>query len=157
MPGRAEDLAAQLLDLQVEFVIAETAGYPYFLQEYGQATWNAAPGSPLRLDDARLGAALGQAHLDQGFYRSRWERATPQQRAYLQAMAEDGNGPSLSSTVAKRLGKTPTALGPARDALIKKGLVYAPEHGHIGFTVPRMADFISELTLEGGESDGAAS
>lgn len=37
----------------------------------------------------------------------------------------------------------PTALGPARDALIKKALIYAPEHGQIGFTVPRMAEFIT--------------
>ncbi len=127
----------------VAFVVAETAGYPYFLQEYGQATWNAAELDSLQLSDARVGAAVGQAHLDRGFYRSRWERATPQQRSYLQAMAEDGAGPSQSSVVAGRLGKTPTALGPARDALIKKGLIYAPEHGQIAFTVPRMAEFIS--------------
>lgn len=127
----------------VAFVIGETAGHPYFLQEYGQATWNAATTDRLRLEDARVGAAQGQAHLDRGFYRSRWERATPQQRDYLRAMAEDGAGPSQSSAVAARLGRTPTALGPARDALIKKGLIYSPEHGQIAFTVPRMNEFIA--------------
>jgi hypothetical protein len=39
-------------------------------------------------------------------------------------------------------GRTPTSLGPARDSLIKKGLVCAPELGHVAYTVPRMADFI---------------
>lgn len=130
-------------DDAVRYVVDETAGYPYFLQEYGQATWNAADGPDLKLTDARIGAAVGQGHLDTGFYRSRWERATPAQRDYLHAMAADGNGPSQSSEVAGRLGKTPTGLGPVRDALIKKGLIYAPEHGQVAYTVPRMADFIA--------------
>jgi hypothetical protein len=139
-PAGQEDV--EWTDDAVQYVVEETGGYPYFLQEYGQATWNVADGPSLDLADARLGASVGQNHLDTGFYRSRWERATPAQRAYLRAMAPDGEGPSSSSEVARRLGKTPTKLGPARDALIKKGLIYAPEHGQIAFTVPRMADFI---------------
>ncbi len=60
----------------------------------------------------------------------------------MRAMAEEGDGPSQSGEVAKRLGKKSTAVGPARANLIHKGLVYAPEHGVIAFTVPGMADFI---------------
>jgi hypothetical protein len=127
----------------VSYVVTETRGYPYFLQEYGQATWNAASGTTLTYDDARVGAASGQAHLDAGFYRARWERGTPGQRAYLEAMAHDGVGPSQSADVAARLGKTPTGVGPFRDSLIKKGLIYAPEHGQVAYTVPGMADFIA--------------
>ena len=130
-------------DDAITYVVTRTRGYPYFLQEYGQATWNAAEGATLTYDDARVGAASGQAHLDAGFYRTRWERATPGQRAYLEAMAPDGDGPSQSSQVAVRLGKTPTGVGPIRDTLIKKGLIYAPEHGHVAYTVPGMATFIA--------------
>lgn len=127
----------------VSYVVKEAHSYPYFLQEYGQATWNAAGGTTLTYDDARVGAVSGQAHLDAGFYRARWERAAPAQRAYLQAMAQDGDGPSQSGEVAARLGKTPTGVGPIRDSLIKKGLIYSPEHGQIAYTVPGMADFIA--------------
>jgi len=127
----------------VSYVVKEARSYPYFLQEYGQATWNAAGGTTLTYDDARVGAVSGQAHLDAGFYRARWERAAPAQRAYLQAMAQDGDGPSQSGEVAARLGKTPTGVGPIRDSLIKKGLIYSPEHGQIAYTVPGMADFIA--------------
>jgi AAA ATPase domain len=127
----------------VSYVVTEARSYPYFLQEYGQATWNAAGGTTLTYDDARVGAASGQAHLDAGFYRGRWERAAPAQRAYLEAMAQDGEGPSQSGEVAARLGKTPTGVGPIRDSLIKKGLIYSPEHGQIAYTVPGMADFIA--------------
>ena len=130
-------------DKAVSYVVSQTLGYPYFLQEYGQATWNAAEGARLTYDDARVGAASGQAQLDAGFFRTRWERATPGQRAYLEAMAEDGDGPSQSSQVAARLGKNPTGVGPIRDTLIKKGLIYAPEHGQVAYTVPGMATFIA--------------
>lgn len=130
-------------DDAVSFVVTETHGYPYFLQEYGQATWDAAEGRTLTYDDARVGAASGQARLDAGFFRTRWERAALSQRAYLEAMAHDGDGPSQSGEVAARLGKTPTGVGPIRDSLIKKGLIYAPEHGQVAYTVPGMAAFIA--------------
>jgi hypothetical protein len=43
----------------VTFVVAETSGYPYFLQQFGQDTWNDAPGPRLTLTDAHAGAAKG--------------------------------------------------------------------------------------------------
>jgi hypothetical protein len=140
-PAAAEGVSWE--EAAVSYVVKETRSYPYFLQEYGQATWNAAGGTTLTYDDARVGAVSGQAHLDAGFYRARWERAAPSQRAYLEAMAQDGEGPSQSGEVATRLGKIPTGVGPIRDSLIKKGLIYSPEHGQIAYTVPGMADFIA--------------
>jgi len=127
----------------VSYIVKEARSYPYFLQEYGQATWNAAGGTTLTYDDARVGAVSGQAHLDAGFYRARRERATPAQRDYLQAMAQDGAGPSQSGEASARLGKTPTGVGPIRDSLIKKGLIYSPTHGQVAYTVPGMAGFIA--------------
>jgi hypothetical protein len=57
-------------------------------------------------------------------------------------MAVDGDGGSSSSEVARRVKKKPTSLGPTRANLIAKGLIYAPEHGVVAFTVPGMAGFI---------------
>lgn len=44
--------------------------------------------------------------------------------------------------VASRLSKNLSSLGPTRAGLIHKGLVYAPDHGIIAFTVPGMEAFI---------------
>lgn len=77
--------------------------------------------------------------LDAGFFRSRWELATPGEHEYLAAMAVDGDGPSSSGEVASRLGKQINQLGPTRAKLISKGLLYAPEYGVIAFTVPTIA------------------
>ena len=126
-----------------DYVVRETEGYPYFLQQFGQETWNYSH-SPdtISLLDAEVGAARGVRALDHGFFRSRWERATPSEQRYLRAMAEDGDLGSQSGDVAARLNLAVTSLGPTRANLIAKGLIYAPEHGRVRFTVPSMAAFI---------------
>jgi hypothetical protein len=126
----------------VELVMAEAEGYPYFLQQYGQDVWNEAASSPITVTDARVGIARGQLSLDTGFFRVRWDRATPAERAYLRAMAVDGDRGSLTSEVAERLGRKVTSLGPARAGLIGKGLIYSPDHGMVAYTVPVMAAFV---------------
>lgn len=127
----------------VSYVVTETRGHPYLLQECGQATWDAAKGATLTYDDARVGVVSGQAHLDAEFYRSHWERATRAQRAYLKAMARDGAGPSQSGETPARLGKTQVTAGAFRDSLIKKGLIFAPVHGQVAYAATGMADFIA--------------
>lgn len=127
----------------LDAVVTASDGYPYFIQQFGQTTWDAAATTTITGNDAVDGIAQGRRTLDGGFFRARWERATNAERAYLIAMAADGDGPSPTGEVAQRLDKKPTSLGPVRANLIAKGLVYPPEHGLIAFTVPGMADFIS--------------
>lgn len=126
----------------VDLVVEQTRGYPYFLQQLGQEAWAEAAGPTIGLADARAAAARGRAALDDGFFRVRWDRATRAEQAYLRAVAEDGDDGASSTRVATRLGRTASSVGPARASLIAKGLVYAPEHGVIAFTVPGMADFV---------------
>ena len=55
----------------VAVFVHEARGYPYFLQQYGQDTWNSALGDEvITVHDARVGAALGRAALDNGFFRA---------------------------------------------------------------------------------------
>jgi hypothetical protein len=130
----------------VEEIIQASSGYPYFLQQFGLDTWNAATGTEITEADARVGAAEGRANLGNGFFRVRWDRATRAEQAYLLAMASDGDTGSQSGTVADRLGgRKSNSLAPARSKLIAKGLIYAPEHGIVAFTVPGMADFIRRI------------
>lgn len=142
-PAAQEDVAWD--EDAVQQVLSETGCYPYFLQEYGQACWEEADDAAARIThtDARVGGARALRTLDDGFFRTRWDRATPKEREYLAAMATDGDSGSASGEVAARLGKKVGAMGVVRASLITKGLIYAPEHGRVAFTVPRMADFIS--------------
>jgi hypothetical protein len=125
---------------------AATDGYPYFVQAYGKAVWDVAPASPITADDVAVAAPLAQADLGVGFFGSRYERATPAEREYLRAMAElSAQGAAVpTSEVAAALGRKPSSLSPARDALLKKGLVYSAERGRIAFTVPHFGTFLRD-------------
>lgn len=138
----ARELGGGYTDAALTRILDASSGYPYFLQEYGRAAWDVAVDNPFTAADAELAVERGRAQLDGGFYRSRWDRATKAERQLLRVMASDNGAPSLTSAIADRMGKKPSGIGPARAALIGKGLIYAPEHGQIAFTVPGMTDFI---------------
>ena len=127
-----------------QFVLGESGGYPYFLQQFGKSVWDAAAGpDTITLEDATIGVAEGQQQLDVGFYTSRWERATRAEREFLRAMAPDDGEPSKIADVVERLGRTDSrSVGPARASLIGKGIVYSPQHGMIAYSVPGMADYV---------------
>jgi hypothetical protein len=127
----------------VNVLVQASGGYPFFLQEFGKRTWDTAKGPLIAEAEAIAGVHFGTLALDEGFFPARWQRSTPSEREYMRAMAEDGDGPSSSGDIVRRLNKKRASLlGPTRAKLIAKGLVYSPEHGLIAFTVPGMAGFI---------------
>jgi AAA ATPase domain len=150
-PAREED--ADWTEQALAAMYETTAGYPYFVQAYGKVAWDVAPRTPITADDVRVAAPEAAAELAVGFFGSRYERATPGEREYLRAMADvepaengadvDDMVPTVAtSAVAERLGRKPQSLSPARDALLKKGLVYSGERGRIAFTVPHFGHYL---------------
>lgn len=135
---------------------AATGGYPYFVQAYGKAVWDRAPHSPITSADVAVASPEAEAELAVGFFGSRYERATPGEREYLRAMSDvdaarpdgdppdDGSGSVPTAEVAAALGKRPQSLSPARDSLLKKGLIYSGERGRIAFTVPHFGRYLRE-------------
>ena len=127
-----------------------TDGYPYFVQAYGKVTWDVAVGSPIRPDDVHAAAPEAEAELAVGFFGSRYERATPAEREYLRAMADvavpaEPDEPVLTSAVAEALARSPQSVSPARDALLKKGLIYSGQRGRIAFTVPHFGRYLRQI------------
>jgi hypothetical protein len=143
-PAAEEDV--EFTEAALDVLYALTDGYPYFVQAYGKATWDAAGASPVGADDVRVAAPEAEEELAIGFFGSRYERATPAERDYMRTMAdlgvEGGDGPVPTSAVASALGRKPSSLSPARDSLVKKGLVYSAERGTIGFTVPHFGRYL---------------
>jgi hypothetical protein len=117
-------------------------GYPYFVQAYGKVTWDVAAQSPVTAADVKVAGPQAEAELAVGFFGSRYERATPAEREYMRAMAMLGDEPVPTAHVADELGRKPSSVSPARDALIKKGLIYSSERGLIAFTVPHFGRFL---------------
>jgi hypothetical protein len=140
LPAEAQGVA--LTDEALGMLLSVTQGYPYFLQEWGYHVWNAAPKSPITLDDVRLAAREVQRQLDRNFFLVRMDRLTPAEKHYLAAMAELGAGPHRSGDIAARLGVKVESVAPRRSALIQKGMVYSPAHGDTAFTVPMFDDLL---------------
>jgi hypothetical protein len=128
----------------LDYVFDQTAGYPYFLQEYGKYTWDMASDARITEQDARAGGRVAQTHLDNGFFLVRFERrATQAERKFLHAMARCDGPPYSMAEVTRALDKRDQrSLSVRRNALIKKGLIYSPEHGMVDYTVPRFADYL---------------
>ena len=149
----AQDEGADFTEDALEAMYAATGGYPYFIQAYGKAVWDLAPQSPITAQDVTVGAPEAEVELAVGFFGSRFERATPGEREYLRAMADLGEVPAegqpssevesvTTADVAAYLDRKPQSLSPARDALLKKGLIYSAERGQIAFTVPHFGRYL---------------
>jgi hypothetical protein len=126
-----------------ELVLAAADGYPYFIQEYGRVVWEDAGVSPITAAAAAEALPVAREILDEEFFDNRVEEATNEERRYMAAMADLGDGPQGTGEVTGRAGyKQRASSGKARQALIRKGLIYVPKHGTVDFTVPHFADFM---------------
>lgn len=128
-------------------------GYPYFIQAYGKAAWNASDSNPTTLESVKAGEPDGRRELDEGLYASRWQRAKASGREYLSVMARIGGDEACdSAAVADGMGKTPKEVSMVRESLIRLGLVYSPEHGKIAYTIPGMGEFILRASPTTGQT-----
>ena len=167
----AAEEEAEYDDAALAAMYDATGGYPYFIQAYGKAVWDLAPHSPITADDVAVAAPEAERELAVGFFGSRYDRATPGERDYLRAMADaalrdasslGSSGTAISSVdsvntadVATVLGKKPQSLSPARDSLLKKGLIYSGERGRIAFTVPHFGRYLrTQASTERSLDDG---
>lgn len=66
-------------------------------------------------------------------------------RDVLVAMAAHPGGPVPRRAIAASLGVESTALSMARQSLMHKGIVHAPEHGMLAFTVPGFGRYVRDI------------
>jgi hypothetical protein len=141
----AHDQGVEVDSAALDRIVTETRGYPYFVQEWGKHSWDVADASPITITDVESASTTAIAALDESFFRVRFDRLTPAERRYLRAMAELGPGPHRSGDVAQELGRQVTALGPTRNNLIAKGMIWSPQHGDTAFTVPLFDEFMRRI------------
>jgi hypothetical protein len=142
-PAEAQDVHVEEPALME--IVRQTDGYAYFLQEWGKHAWDCAPASPITLKDVEVATVSVIAALDESFFRVRFDRLTGAEKKYLRAMAELGPGPHRSGDIAKNLKREVTSLGPTRNQLIAKGMIWSPSHGDTAFTVPLFDEFMRRI------------
>lgn len=141
----AEGAGANYEKEAVDFILQQTEGYAYFLQEWGKHCWDFAERSPISIEAARRASVAAVSALDASFFRVRFDRLTTLEKTYLRAMAELAPGPFRSGDVAALLGRKVTTLGPVRNSLIKKGMIFSMAHGENAFTVPLFDGFMKRV------------
>ncbi|MDR2013100.1 MAG: ATP-binding protein [Rhodanobacter sp.] len=141
----AEELDVKYKPAATRRIVQVTEGYPYFLQEWGKHVWDVAEASPITQQHVKTAEREVVAALDGSFFRVRFDRLTLAEKRYLRAMAELGPGPHRSGDIATVLDRKVTALGPIRNQLIAKGMIWSPNHGDTAFTVPMFDDFMRRI------------
>lgn len=145
-PARSEGVA--FTEAALAEIHRQTRGYPYFLQEWGSHSWNLATQSPIDVDVVREASRRAITSLDQSFFRVRFDRLTPREKDYLRALATLGNNPQRSGEIAQILGVKSESVAPLRGGLIRKGMIYSPQHGDTAFTVPLFDEFMKRIMPE---------
>lgn len=128
-------------DDAVDFVLADSAGYPFFLQVYGDALWLGARGEVITLADFRRLRPAILNGLDRGFFEARYLRASRNERALLLRIAEEGEW-ATGEHLQRRSGLRNNQLQPLLRSLLDKGLVYRPQRGTVAFTAPLFGDYL---------------
>lgn len=135
-------------------------GYPFMVQLVGYYSWQVASNRRLTTVDrmtAEEGVAIARDRFDATVIEPALQRVSNAQLAYLLAMAEDGEGPSSTSVVAHRLGKTPQQVTPYRARLLSEDVIEAPVRGKVSFAIPCLSEYLNgnRERIEAELADGA--
>lgn len=86
----AEPLGGSYTEEALRWIISETQGYPYFIQELCSAIWEHLnpEQTVIGMDDVKGAVLKFYENLDRGFYRLRYDRCTPKEKMFIFAMAK---------------------------------------------------------------------
>src|SRR5581483_7119825 len=114
----------------------ESAGYPYFIQEYASAAWLAHRGDAITEADVERAIPGMRRLLEDDFYDARFRLLTPRECSYVLAMADLGPGPHTVGEIAALLGTTSETISSIRNQLVRKDVIYSPASGMAEFRIP---------------------
>ncbi len=132
-PGLAEQIAR------------DVDGYPYFIQWFGEALWDAADLEGLTVIDAALYAKRRQSiqeALDSEFFESRYRDARPADQMTLRLAAALGGETFTKAALTAAARRSSGAVDQSLRRLIADNLVYRDDHGVYAYTAPVFGDFM---------------
>ncbi|HXE45326.1 MAG TPA: ATP-binding protein [Conexibacter sp.] len=130
----------------VKRVVQDVAGYPYFIQWFGEALWDAAADAGSQVIDERMYATsrrLIRRGLDHEFYEGRYEEARAADQLTLRAAASLGDETFIVADLNAALPThKPNAIAQSLKRLADASIVYRIKHGRYGYTAPLFGDFL---------------
>jgi AAA ATPase domain len=141
---RGVTIAPAALDRLAE----ESAGYPFFVQEYASAVWLAHRGNTISEADVERAIPGVRRILEDDFYDARFRLLTPRECSYVLAMADLGPGPHTTGEIAARFGTTSETVSSIRYQLVKKDVIYSPTSGMAEFRIPLTERYVLQHKTE---------
>lgn len=129
----------------IKKIIEITKGYPFFIQQLCKIVYNKIDGNIIELSDVEKNIDEFLSTLDEGFFKSRYERCAESDKKFIFAMVKCGELPCTISNVAQNLNKTVGSISTTRAQLISKGIIYPVRYKELDFTVPEFSGFIRRL------------
>ena len=126
-------------------VARDVDGYPYFIQWYGEALWEAADLEGTAAITAKLyerGRVAIQRSLDEEFFESRYRDARQADQGTLRVAASLGGERFTKAELDAATGRSTGALSQSLIRLIADNIVYRDDHGVYAYTAPMFGDFM---------------
>ena len=142
----AADTGIRFERASAEQVAADVDGYPYFIQKYGEALWDAADAANLNAVDAKLYASTRtrlQDALDVEFFENRYLDAPRADQLTLRvAAALGGERFEIATLAAQFRSRNANAIQQSVNRLLKSNHIYRVTQGVYAYTAPLFGDFI---------------
>ena len=127
-----------------------TAGYPFLIQLVGFYVWRAAYRNHNRTlpvtvtqQDAEEGVQAALTRLGDTIHGPELDGLSPIDKTYLLAMAQD-DGPSSTSDIADRMGKTKEYANVYRTRLLDAQTIKTVGYGQVDFAIPYLREYLRE-------------
>jgi hypothetical protein len=127
-------------------VAADVDGYPYFIQKYGEALWDAADAANLPAITAKLYASTRsrvQDALDAEFFERRYLDAPRADQLTLRVAAGlSGERFEIAKLAAQFRSRNANATQQSVNRLLKSNHIYRVSQGVYAYTAPLFGDFV---------------
>jgi hypothetical protein len=128
-----------------ERIAADVDGYPFFIQWFGEALWDAADLDGLRAIDT----ALYEKHrrdiqqaLDAEFFEPRYRDARPADQQTLRVAGSLGGENFTKSDIDAATSRSSGAMRESLRRLIVDNILYRDDHGVYAYTAPVFGDYL---------------
>lgn len=142
-------IGGKALDMTVD----ATEGYPFMIQLVGYHTWRIAArrlranggeeSGEVTEEDATQGISNALSRLGDAVHGPELDGLSPVDKTYLLAMAQD-DGPSSTSTIAERMGKSVNYANAYRARLIDAQVIRDAGYGKVDFAIPYLRQYLRE-------------
>ena len=141
----AKKFSVDYTEEAIKKIVEITKGYPFFIQQLCQIVYQNTYKNRIEEMDVENNMNLFFKELDEGFFKTRYERCAQSDKKFIFAMVKCGELPCTISNVAHNLKKDVSSISTTRAQLINKGIIYPVRYKELDFTVPEFSGFISRL------------